>query len=187
MSALPNRPLTRLGRSSRPAQCAGAGGGSGARRRQQHGDGGDRRDCRHHAGARQGLATVPISFMVVGMWLGTLPVGMLAGARPPHRAADRYDIRRAVRPDLLRGGAAGLVPAFQCRRRFQRLLRRGASILSLRRRRYRERRISGRRRYPGCWPAAFCRRDRAAARHRTKDSGRPICSPRPISAQSASR
>ena len=38
----------------------------------------------------KGLATLPITCMVLGMWLGTLPVGALAQAlRPPLRAADR--------------------------------------------------------------------------------------------------
>ncbi len=50
----------------------------------------------------KGLATLPITAMVIGMWLGTLPVGY-AGAplRPPLRAADRFGLRRAVRADLL--------------------------------------------------------------------------------------
>ena len=38
----------------------------------------------------KGLATLPISVMVFGMWLGTLPIGLLSRTRgPPHRAADR--------------------------------------------------------------------------------------------------
>ena len=48
------------------------------RRRQQHRDRLHRRHHRRHAGADKGLATLPISSMVIGMWLGTLPVGVLA-------------------------------------------------------------------------------------------------------------
>ena len=50
----------------------------------------------------KGLATLPITCMVIGMWLGTLPVGALARAlRPPLRAADRLGVRHAVRADFL--------------------------------------------------------------------------------------
>ena len=38
----------------------------------------------------KGLATLPITAMVIGMWLGTLPVGCArAPLRPALRAADR--------------------------------------------------------------------------------------------------
>ena len=37
-----------------------------------------------------GLATLPVSVMVCGIWFGTLPLGYLARQlRPPLRAADR--------------------------------------------------------------------------------------------------
>ena len=41
------------------------------------------------------LATVPISIYVIGMWLGTLPVGCAGPPlRPPHRVPDRNRFRR---------------------------------------------------------------------------------------------
>ena len=46
----------------------------------------------------KGLATLPITCMVLGMWVGTLPVGALArryGRRAG--AADRFRVRRPVR------------------------------------------------------------------------------------------
>ena len=66
----------------------------------------------------KGLATLPLSVLVLGMWMGTVPVGCAGAAlRPAHRPADRHGRGRTGRADLLRGGAAGLVPAFQHRRR----------------------------------------------------------------------
>ena len=43
-----------------------------------------------------GLATLPISFMVAGMWMGTLPVGMLAKAFGATRALRdaSFDLRQ---------------------------------------------------------------------------------------------
>ena len=48
----------------------------------------------------KGLATLPITSMVIGMWLGTLPVGVLADASA---AASR------CRPDRLFGVLSGLI------------------------------------------------------------------------------
>ena len=53
----------------------------------------------------KGLATLPITCMVIGMWLGTLPVGALArrfGRRFALQIGSAFGI--AVRADLLRGG-----------------------------------------------------------------------------------
>ncbi len=96
----------------------------------------------------KGLATLPISVMVCGIWLGTLPLGYLArhfGRR--FALADRLGVRRRW-PGLvsLRRGAAGLVPAVSGRHVLLRLLCRRAQVLPLRRRRHRERRITSRRR-----------------------------------------
>ena len=86
------------------------------------------------------LATLPISVMVLGMWIGTLAGrDVVEGLRPPLCAAGRLGFRRPLRPCFLRGGAAGLVCAVACRHTVRRPLRCGASILSLRRCRYGER------------------------------------------------
>ncbi len=112
------------------------------------------------------LATLPISVMVAGMWMGTLPVGMLAKAYGRRFAlADRLGLRRAVRPDLVRGGAARLVLAVAGRHFVRRPLRGGASILSLRRHRYGEPAVSAQGRRLGAGRRHLRRRDRLAARH----------------------
>ena len=56
----------------------------------------------------KGLATLPISVFVLGMWMGTLADGH-AGTPigPAQRIADRYGLRRPDRVDLLRCRAAG--------------------------------------------------------------------------------
>jgi predicted MFS family arabinose efflux permease len=51
----------------------------------------------------KGLATLPISIMVFGMWLGTLPVGMLAR---------RYGRRFALQTGTVVGAISGLVCCF---------------------------------------------------------------------------
>ena len=63
----------------------------------------------------KGLATLPISVMVLGMWFGTLPLGLLARSFGRRFAlADRLAVRRAGRPDFLRRGAAGLASRCSC-------------------------------------------------------------------------
>ena len=55
----------------------------------------------------KGLATLPITAMVIGMWLGTLPVGVLARRYGRRFALQTGSaVRRAVRADLLHGGDA---------------------------------------------------------------------------------
>ena len=156
MSAIADISPSRRRRPPRPAQCAGAGGRAGARRRQQHRDRRDRRHHRRDARARQGLATLPISVMVFGMWLGTLPLGYLARTlRPPLcacRSASVFGTLAGL--DLLRRGACRARSGCSCVGTFC-----GGSMRP---------RISptaspppipratpsGRRRSPGCWPAA---------------------------------
>ena len=88
----------------------------------------------------KGLATLPITCMVLGMWLGTLPIGWLARRFGRRFALQmRLGVRRAVRPDLLCRGDDRLVLAAAARHLLRRALCRRASVLSLRRRRYRER------------------------------------------------
>ena len=105
-----------------------------------------------------------------------------ASAGPSQRIADRYRLRRADRVDLLRCRAARLLLPVQCRRGIQRLLRLGTSVLSVCRRRYRERWVPAKGNFVGSVRRRRCRRGRSATRHRDPEfSGRPICSPRPIS------
>ncbi len=72
----------------------------------------------------KGLATLPISIFVLGMWLGTLPMGMLA-RRLGRRTALQIGTVSGVtdRARLLPGGAPRLVRAVLHRRDVQRLLR----------------------------------------------------------------
>ncbi len=86
------------------------------------------------------LATLPISVMVVGMWLGTL-AGRDAGQglRAPLRVASRLGVGRAVGRHRLRRHAPGIVFVAAPRCAVRGSLRRRASILSLRRHRHRER------------------------------------------------
>src|SRR3569832_484194 len=51
----------------------------------------------------KGLATLPITFMVFGMWAGTLPVGALAR---------RYDQHKAHQTGSVFGIASGLISYF---------------------------------------------------------------------------
>ena len=154
----------------RPAgapQRAGAGGRAGARRRQQH-----RHRLRPAASSARcwrptrGSRPCRSPCMVLGMWFGTLPIGWLARHYGRRFALQiGIAVRRAVRADLLRGGDERLVRAAAARHVLRRALCRGASVLPLCRRRYRERAVqaegdllgAGRRRVRGV--------DRAAARH----------------------
>ncbi len=177
-----------VGRPPGPAQRAGAGGRAGARRRQQHRPGRDRRHRRHHARSRQGARDAADQHFRARHVDGHAADG-LAGA-PISAGAPRC--RSAPCRGILTGliccvaGAAGLVPAVQHRRDLQRLLCGGASVLPLRRHRHRERRVQA----EGDLLGAGRRRLRRASSVRSSSSsprtcGRPICSPRPISAQAA--
>ena len=104
----------------------------------------------------KGLATLPITVMVFGMWFGTL-ADRHAGApvRPAFRAAERLGLRRALRADLLQRGdagqllaacssarfAAGSTPPRTCPTASPPPIPRAKPI--------------ARRSFPGCWPAAF--------------------------------
>ena len=112
------------------------------------------------------LATVPISFMAVGMWIGTLPVGILAKA---------FGRRFALQTGTIFGALSGLIAcaavlselvrAFPGRHALRRSLRRGASILSLCGSRYRERAFPPAGDSLGARRRRGCGRDWAAARH----------------------
>ena len=87
------------------------------------------------------------------------------GLRPALRRADRFGLRRAVRPDLMCGGAAWIVLAVAGRHLLWRPLRGGASILPLRRHRYGQPAIPAQGRRLGAGRRYLRRRDRLAARH----------------------
>ena len=129
-------------RPSRQAQCAGAFDRAGAGRRQQHGDRGNRRHRRHHAGLGSGARDAS----GVGHGVRNLvrhAAARLSGAklRPPLRPADRFGGRDAGGPRVLRCGGAGLFPVVSGRHVRLRLLCRRAQFLSVRRDRYRQRRL----------------------------------------------
>ena len=138
------------------AQRAGAGGRAGARRRQQH------RHRRAPAASsascwRPTKAWPPCRSpcMVVGMWLGTLPVGALARRyRPPRRAPGRLAFGVVSGLICCAGRAARLVLAVPARLLLRRALCRRAPVLPLRRDAIRRATRSSPRRFPGCWPAA---------------------------------
>ncbi len=131
------------------------------------------------------LATLPLSVLVLGMWMGTLPVGVLAR---------RYGRRTALQIGTVCGVLTGLICCaavlqgsflpVQHRRRVQRLLCGGASVLPLRRRRHGERRLpaegdllgAARRRRSAPWSVR-------SSSSPPRISGRPISSPRAISAR----
>ena len=103
----------------------------------------------------KGLATLPVSVMVLGMWFGTLPIGCSPrnfGRR--FALADRLRGRNARRPRVLRGGAAGLVrrcslsapsAAASTPRRTNPIASPPPTPPAT---------ASSRRRFPTCWPAA---------------------------------
>ena len=127
--------------------------------------------------------------MVLGMWLGTLPVGWLARTHgPPLRLAIRFGVRRRFRSDLLCRGGDRQFLAAACRHLLRRPLCRRASVLPLRRRRHGERCLpaqggvlgAGRRRVRGG--------DRAATRHLHQGPAAGLTSSRrAISAKSVCR
>ena len=83
------------------------------------------------------LATLPISVMVAGMWIGTLPVGMLAKAYGRRFALQTGSVFGVlVRLDFMPGGVVRIVRAVAARHAVRRPLRGGASILSFRRDRH---------------------------------------------------
>ena len=90
----------------------------------------------------KGLATLPITCTVIGMWLGTLPVGMLA-RRFGRRVAVQTGavLRRALRPHLLLRGDERQFLAAAGRHLLRRALFGLAAELPLRRHRHRERAI----------------------------------------------
>ena len=108
------------------------------------------------------LATLPISVMVLGMWIGTLPVGMLAKA---------FGRRFALQTGSAFGVLSGLISCmavharlvldFAARHVLRRPLRSRASILSLRRRRYGERALPPQGGVLGALPAASSPRSSA--------------------------
>jgi len=51
----------------------------------------------------KGLATLPVTAMVFGMWLGTLPLGALAPLQTPLRPAMRLGFRHFVRVRFILG------------------------------------------------------------------------------------
>ena len=113
------------------------------------------------------LATLSVTMLVVGMWLGTLPVGLLAATDTAAASRCRCGTRRRrpVGPDLLRRGAARLVRAVLLRRVLRRLLCRRPPVLSLRRRRHRERRVPAQGDLLGAGRRRVRRLHRPAARH----------------------
>ncbi len=114
----------------------------------------------------KGLATLPITAMVIGMWLGTLPVGALA-RRFGRRFALQIGSVFGVMSGLISyvGGAERPVLAVAGRHVLRRALCRRASILPLCRRRYRERGVPAQGGVLGAGRRRIRRGDRAAARH----------------------
>ncbi len=88
----------------------------------------------------KGLATLPITCMVIGMWLGTLPVGMLArrfGRRTALQIGSLLGV--LVRADLLSRGDERQFLAAAVRHLLRRALCRRLPVLPLCRRRHGER------------------------------------------------
>ena len=113
----------------------------------------------------KGLATLPITAMVIGMWLGTLPVGALArrfGRRFALQTGSAFGM--SVRLDFLFGGDERPVLAAARRHLLRRALRRRAQFLPLRRRRHRERGVPPQGGVLGAGRRRVRRGDRAAAR-----------------------
>ena len=114
----------------------------------------------------KGLATLPITAMVFGMWLGTLPVGLLAR---------RFGRRFALQTGSAFGVLSGLISysavmngsfwAAAHRHVLRRALCGRAPVLPLRRGRYRERSLPSEGRVVGAGGRRVRRRARAAARH----------------------
>ena len=142
------------------------GRGAGAGRRQQHCHRGDHRHPRFDAGARSRAGDLADQRHGRGHVDGDDP-GRHAGQGlwPALRRADRFGLRRAVRPDLMCGGAAWIVLAVAGRYILRRPLRGGASILPLCRHRYGEPAVPAQGRRLGAGRRHFRRRDRLAARH----------------------
>ena len=111
------------------------------------------------------LATVPISMYVVGLAAGTLADGRdLARLWPPRRLHHRHRLRRADRPARGLRDSARVVSAVLLRDVPWRPLWRGVAILSLCRRRWRQRRLSPQGGVVGDGRRRVRRRARPAAR-----------------------
>ena len=111
------------------------------------------------------LATVPLSMYVLGLAAGTLPTGAISRRlRPPRRLYHRHRLRRSHRhPRCLRDPAA-LVSAVLLRDVSWRPVWLGVAILSVRRGRWRQRRVSAQGRIVGDGGRRVRRRARSAAR-----------------------
>ena len=112
------------------------------------------------------LATLPITIYVLGLWIGTLPIGWLA-RHYGRRTAFQIGTISGVVTGLLCciGVVTGIVPDFLRRRLLLRSLRRRASGLSLRRRRYGERSVQAESDFLGAARRRVRRRRRSAAHH----------------------
>ena len=107
----------------------------------------------------KGLATLPITAMVFGMWFGTLPLGVLArhfGRRFALQCGSAFGI--LFGSDFLRRGDERQFLAAAGRHILRRALRCRASILSVSPLPIRRATPTGRKSCPGCLRAAFSRR-----------------------------
>ncbi len=114
----------------------------------------------------KGLATLPITMMVFGMWFGTVPLGLLVR---------RYGRRNALQVGSLFGVLSGLIScaggadrkllAASAWHVLRRALCRRASVLPLRRRGYGKRDLPAESHFLGARWRHLCRHYRAAARH----------------------
>ena len=119
----------------------------------------------------KGLATLPISFLCVGMWIGTLPMGVLAR---------RLGRRTALQIGTVCGVLTGLICCvavlqgsfllFNIGAVFSGFYAVGAPVLSLRRRRYRERGVPAQGDLVGAARRRARRHRRSATRHRDQGS-----------------
>ena len=126
----------------------------------------------------RGLATLPITCTVIGMWLGTLPVGALAR---------RFGRRVAVQTGSVFGVVSGLISysavvsgrflAAARRHLLRRALRGLAAVLPFCRRRYGERILPPEGGVLGAGRRRIRRRARAADRHRHQepDAALSVC------------
>jgi len=118
----------------------------------------------------KGLATLPISIFVLGMWMGTLPMGVLAR---------RFGRRNALQIGTVCGVLTGLICCVAVLQGSFLLFNIGAVFSGLYAsghqsyrfgRRHRERRVSGEGNFLGSGGRHFRRRGRSAARDRDAES-----------------